>query len=66
MASDEKRSVGVAGTRNHSIDFELDDQVKEEVLQCIAKRGRLAVQLSPAGEVMNGEVLAHAYEQLID
>jgi hypothetical protein len=59
-------NVNLAGVRKTIIDFEPDEQTKDALLRCIAERGRLRVQMIPAGEMFNGEILTDAYQQLVD
>ena len=56
-----------AGTRTHTIDFEvLDKKEQEALMDCIKERGRLTVRLLEPGQVFDGQTLTEAYEQIID
>ena len=58
--------VNIAGTRKTVIDFAPNEKAREALLKCIAERGRLQVQIIPAGELFMGELLTRDYEQLVD
>ncbi len=56
-----------AGTRTHTIDFEvLDKKEQEALMACIKERGRLTVRLLEPGQVFDGKTLTESYEQIID
>lgn len=56
-----------AGTRTHTIDFEvLDEKEQKELLACIKERGRLTVRLLEPGQIFDGKTLTESYEQIID
>lgn len=56
-----------AGTRTHTIDFEvLEKKEQESIMKCIQERGRLTVRLLEPGQIFDGRTLTETYEQLID
>lgn len=56
-----------AGTRTHTIDFEvLDEEEQKALIECIQERKRLTVRLLQPGQVFDGRTLTEAYEQIID